>query len=101
MERIFMIIPRWHVINTCLQVLSSLILLLLRPFLCFGQKDMLLDGLTDYIKSVGSVRAAGSNVAAAQEDKDSLAAQVTEESARRQPAPPSFHIFCHRKKKTS
>ncbi len=66
--------------------LSALVLLLLRPFLCFGQKeDMILDGLTDYIenrnipaenRSIASAKA--EVVSEKKEDRDSLAAQVTE-----------------------
>ena len=61
-------------------VLSSLILLLLRPFLCFGQKeDMLLDGLTDYMENQSEMPEKQEAIpAATQEDRDSLAAQVTE-----------------------
>ena len=59
--------------------LSALILLLLRPFLCFGQKeDMILDGLTDYIENRTIPEKKVEVVAKTKEDKDSLAAQVTE-----------------------
>ena len=59
--------------------LSALILLLLRPFLGFGQKeDMILDGLTDYIENRTIPEKKAEVVSELKEDRDSLAAQVTE-----------------------
>ncbi|MGI6006056.1 MAG: hypothetical protein ACOX8E_01020 [Ruminococcus sp.] len=59
--------------------LSALVLLLLRPFLCFGQKeDMILDGLTDYIENRTVSAEKPEVVPVEKEDRDSLAAQVTE-----------------------
>jgi hypothetical protein len=59
--------------------LSALILLLLRPCLCFGQKeDMILDGLTDYIENRNTPADIVETAAEKKDDREALAAQVTE-----------------------
>lgn len=58
---------------------SALVLLLIRPFLCFNQKeDMILDGLIDYIENHEIIPNRPEIAVAVQPDPDSLAAQVTE-----------------------
>ena len=53
--------------------------MLLRLFLGFGQKeDMILDGLTDYIENRTIPEKKAEVVSELKEDRDSLAAQVTE-----------------------
>lgn len=59
--------------------ISAMVLLLIRPFLCFNQKeDMILDGLTDYIENREVIPKKPEITAAAEPDRESLAAQVTE-----------------------
>lgn len=59
--------------------ISAMVLLLIRPFLCFTQKeDMILDGLTDYIENHEIIASRPEIAVAQQPDCDSLVNQVTE-----------------------